>query len=720
MGNRLYSVLIVVVMGLAAAAINLFRLPLFFEAEFIFGQFLVLLVAIYRGPVAGLLCAMIATAPLVDAWGSYWATLIFGMEAIFVGIAFRFVRFNVILLVMLYWIAIGMPVSWYSISDYEHFLDSHRTAILIKQITNAIVYAHIAALLMFLPLTKKWLGVNRQSGTLSIREQSSHIISSLLITCGVAFFFYNVNQSIKVSGAEYSRNHDTKHQQLKAELTELFSRKITAMSEYKYLLSGIWNDVEQRQQSLLDFNQRYDQFRTMVIADTDGDLLHSSPAELVKNVVAQNESINVADRDYFINAMNTETTYVSPAFVGRGFGKDLIVAISTGVPDPQQPNSNLGIIEGSFILTNLRRIRTMLNNIDPSVGAILLDQNNHVVLASDALMLSPLEPIELVKGVDTFYEHSLVNIRRGGGQTGRDVYYLAESVFPWQWKLITLQDEAKFADVIERSLIIFAVTIVLVVVISNMLAFAISHSWSYHMRRLNDLIERGDEFARELDEFENNDQLPEEIVNLYQEIKNSRQAIVKMNQELQNTVAERTEKLQLVNAKLNKMASEDALTKLDNRRVFNKKLNELWQGCQLNLSPLSMLIIDIDHFKKINDTYGHPAGDQVLTQLANHLKQFDDNSVNCLARLGGEEFCYLMANHSHQQAVELAEQVRQHMEQAEFTIGCDKPIRLTISVGVATINPTRFTAAKLYQLADNALYEAKHSGRNQVKEVSLD
>ena len=719
MGNRLNSVLIVVAMGLAAAGINLFRLPLFFEAEFIFGQFLVLLVAIYRGPTAGLLCAMIATVPLVDAWGSYWATLIFGMEAIFVGIAFRFVRFNVILLVMLYWIAIGMPVSWYSISDYEHFLDSHRTAILIKQITNAIVYAHIAALLMFLPLAKKWLGFDRHSSTLSIREQSSHIISSLLITCGVAFFFYNVNQSIKVSGSDYSRNHDNKHQQLKAELSELFSRKITAMGEYRYQLSGIWDDAEARQQSLLDFNSRYEQFRTMVIADPKGDLLHSSPAELVKNVIAQNESINVADRDYFINTINSNQVYVSPAFVGRGFGKDLIVAISAGVPDPEQPESNLGIIEGSFILTNLRRVRAMLNNIDPSVTAILLDQNNRVVLASDVLQLSSLEHIELVKGVDTFYAHSLVNIRQSDGQTGRDVYYLAESAFPWDWTLITLQDEAKFADVIERSLIIFAVTIVMVV-ISNMLAFAISHSWSYHMRRLNELIERGDEFARELDEFENNDQLPEEIVNLYQEIKNSRQAIVKMNQELQNTVAERTEKLQLVNAKLNKMASEDALTKLDNRRIFNKKLNELWQSCQINLSPLSMLIIDIDHFKKINDTYGHPAGDQVLAQLADHLKQFDDDQVNCLARLGGEEFCYLMANHSHEQAVELAEDVREHMEQAAFTIGSDKPIRLTISVGVATINPTRFTAAKLYQLADNALYEAKHSGRNQVKDVMLD
>ncbi|MFC3193483.1 diguanylate cyclase [Marinicella sediminis] len=720
MGDRLTSLVVVVIAGAAAAVVNLFRLPLFFEAEFLFGQFLVLLVAVYRGPLAGLACAVIATWPLVDAWGSYWATLTFGMEALFVGLACRFVRFNVIMLVMIYWIAIGMPVSWYSISGYEHFLDSHRTAILIKQLTNAIVYAHITALVMYLPVTRKLLGFDQKPVTLSIKEQSSHIISSLLITCGIGFFFFNLDQSIKNSGSDYSQVHDIKHEQLKAQLGEVFSRKITAFSEYRETLAQLWNDPEMRQQSLLSFNQRYPQFRTMVITDQHGDLLHSSPEELVKNVKSQNENINVADRDYFTHAISSDQTYVSPAFVGRGFGKDLIVAISSGVPDLLNRPSNVGIIEGSFILTNLRHVKSLLDNIDPSVEAILIDQNGQVVLASEQLQLPPLQTFELVKGVDTFYEHSLVTIKKTGGEPGREVYYLAESLFPWGWKLLSLQNEARFADVIERSLIIFAVTIVLVVLISHILAFAISHSWSYHMTRLNELIERGDEFNRELDEFENNDQLPDEIVNLYQEIKNSRQAIVKMNTELQNTVAERTEKLQIVNAKLNKMASTDALTGLDNRRQFNQKLDEMWQHSQKNLSPLSMLIIDIDYFKKINDTFGHPVGDQVLVQLAEQLQHFNDDRIGCLARLGGEEFCLLMSGQEHTDVISLAERIRKHIEEYAFKIGSGKPFELTISVGVATINPTRFTASKLYQLADNALYEAKHSGRNQVRYSHLD
>jgi diguanylate cyclase (GGDEF)-like protein len=720
MGDQLKGLLIVLSLGVAASIINLFRLPLFFEAEFIFGQFLVLLVAVYRGPVYGLLCAVIGTATLAYAWGSYWATLIFGLEAVFVGIICRYVRINVILVVMVYWVAIGMPVSWYSISQYEHFLDSHRTAILIKQLTNAIVYAHMTALVMYLPMVQRLLAPSGQTDTLSIKQQSSHIISSLLITCGVGFFFFNLNQNIRNSSAQYSTVHDFKHQQLKAELMKNLSRPVTALDEFRHTLSNVWQDPQRRQQALLRFNQRQTQFRTMVIANDAGDLIHSSPAELVQNVIRQKESINVADRDYFQASMADEKTFISPAFVGRGFGRDLIVAISSGIPDPEDAARMIGVVEGSFIVTNLRQIQSMLNNIDPSVDAILVDQNQQVLMSSEKLNLTPLEQLSVVKGVDTFYQHDLVTIKTPSSGPNNKIYYLAESVFPWNWKLITLQDEARFADVIERTLIIFAITIVLVVLISHVLALAISHSWSYHMRRLNELIERGEEFNRALDEFENNDQLPEEIVNLYQEIKNSRKAIVKMNKELQNTVAERTEKLQLVNAKLNKMASEDALTGLANRRVFNEQLNELWQLSHDKLSTLSMLIIDIDHFKQVNDTYGHPAGDQVLVQLADQLRNFNDSRVGCLARLGGEEFCLLLVAQQHEDSISLGESIRQAIEQHAFRIGADKDLRLTISIGVATINTTRFTGSKLYQLADNALYEAKHSGRNQVRDAQLE
>ena len=709
--------LLVVVGGLLAACVNMFRLPLFFEAEFIFGPALVLLIAIFRGPLVGLLTSCIASFTLVLAWGSYWATLTFGMEALFVGLICYYRRWNVILVVMAYWLLIGMPVSWYSIAQYELFLDTHRTAILIKQITNAIVYAHITALLMYLPWIKKFLSRRDQFKTLSIKEQSSHIISSLLITVGILFFFFNLNQNIKNNGEKFSQNHDSKHEKLAAHLQLIFNQKITAMTELRSTLAYVWDDPDTRQQALSTFNDRYPDFMTMVIADESGNLLHSSPPELVRNVLLQNEQIFVGDRDYFIEAMQSDGVFVSPGFIGRGFGSDIISAVSVGVPDNDPGKPHRGVVEGSFILYSLKSVQRYLDNIDASVEAVLLDQAGHVLMASSSLDLESLEAISFSKGVDRFYDHELVHVFRGNGQQIPSVYSKNEHRFSWGWQLITLQDEAKFAGVIEQVLIIFAITIVLVVLVSKMLAWLIGHSWSYYMQRLNAMIEQGADFSTDMTEFEQNDHMPEEVSNLYQEIKLSRKKILSMNQELQNTIAERTEKLQVANAKLNVMAREDELTKLNNRRVFNTALAELYADCQQALLPMSMLIIDIDHFKKVNDSYGHPAGDAVLHQLGEVLAEFDHGAVQCLARIGGEEFCLLLKGALPEQAKELAEQIRQQVSSTDFKAGADQSIHITVSVGLATINPTKFTSAKLYQLADTALYEAKNSGRNQVKDV---
>ncbi|WP_223788943.1 diguanylate cyclase [Marinicella meishanensis] len=711
------DVLLIVIGGLTAAIINMFRLPLFFEAEFVFGPALVLLIAIFRGPIVGLLTSMIASSTLVWAWGSYWATLTFGMEALFVGLICYYRRWNVILVVMAYWLFIGMPVSWYSIAQYELFLDTHRTAILIKQLTNAIVYAHITALLIYVPLLKKFLSRSGQFKTLSIKDQSSHIIASLLITVGILFFFFNLNQNIKNNGEKFSQSHDQKHEKLVSQLQLIFEQKLTAMTELRSTLSYVWDDPSMRQDALSTFNERYPEFMTMVIADQTGNLLHSSPPELVRNVLLQNEQIYVGDRAYFIAAMEQDAVYVSPGFIGRGFGSDIITAVSIGVPDTDPDQPRLGVVEGSFILYSLKSVQRFLDNIDASVEATLLDQTGQVLMASSSMNLEPLESLTFSKGVDRFYDHELVHVFRGNGHQMPSVYSKNEHQLPWGWRLITIQDEAKFAGVIEQILIIFAFTIVLVVLVSKLLAWSIAHSWSYYMQRLNDMIEQGADFSADMTEFEQNEYLPEEISNLYQEIKLSRQKILRMNQELQNTIAERTEKLQVANAKLNVMAQEDELTQLNNRRVFNTVLTELYAECQKALLPMSMLIIDIDHFKKVNDTYGHPAGDAVLHQLAEVLTQFDHGAVQCLARIGGEEFCFLLKGTLPEQAKNLAERIRQQVGATEFKAGADKSIEITVSVGLATINPTKFTSAKLYQLADTALYEAKNSGRNQVKEV---
>lgn len=713
------NIIIVVTVGLLAALVNIFRLPLFFESQFVFGPCLVLLVSIFRGPLFGLLTSVIAAIPLILAWGGLWAELTFGLEAVFVGLICKYRKFNVILVVMAYWVLIGMPISWYSISQTDTLLDSHKIAILIKQLTNAILYAQLTVLIMYLPITKRILGYKDQKFTHSIKQHSSHMISSLLITLGILFFFFNLNQNINNSSDSFSKAHDSKHEKLSTQLSLIFEKNLLALNEFKFTLSEVWGDREKIERLLLSFNQRHPSYKTMVLADEQADLIASSPPSLMREISSQNQPFNIADREYFQKAINSNDIYVSPGFIGRGFGNDLISAVSVGVPSNPNSKHYLGVVEGSFVLTSLNNIQELINNIDRSVEAVLVDQNNKVLLASESLKLNYLDQIKFVKGGDTFYSQDLVSLEVNDKAVSGDIYYSVEYEFRWGWKLITLQNEEKFADVIENTLIVFAVTIMLVVIIAHVLAVMISHSWSYHMTRLNQLIDRGDDFNNDMAEFEENDKLPEEVSNLYHEIKRSRLKILKMNKGLQDKVAERTEKLQDANTRLKVMANEDALTHLNNRRVFNEVLRDLWNDCQKNVLTLSMIILDIDYFKKVNDSYGHPVGDDILVQVANELNQLNSQNVACVARLGGEEFCYLIKGGNHKQSVEFAEQVRKKIEQQDFHVGLNKTIKVTVSIGVATINPTNFTAAKLYQLADNAMYQAKKSGRNQVKDFCL-
>lgn len=621
---------------------------------------------------------------------------------------------------MAYWLLIGMPVSWYSISQYELFLDSHRTSILIKQLANAILYAHVAVVLMYIPVIKKYLSIHKPEKTLSLKEQSSHLISSLLITLGILFFFVNFVQSTQYFKEKFNQIHLTAHEKLVFKVNSMVDKNKIALNEFKHSISKDWSNKQIVGEKLIEFHNRQPDFRTMIIADDNADLTHSSPPELVNNVIAQGEVMNVSDRDYFVNAIASNAVYLTSGFTGRGFGNDLIVGMSVGVPNSDSTLPNVGVIEGSIYLRTMREMIDNVNELEDNIDKIIVDQDNKILFFTNRLNLSLLDEISLQKGVDNFYDHELVSLFVVGKKIGESEYFFNETELSSGWKIITLQNESQYAEIIVNNLIYFSLSIILVVLISKLLAWAISRSWSYYMHRLNKLVDQGADFSSELAEFEGNGNLPLEVSNLYQEIKNSRLEIVKMNRELQDTVAERTDKLQIVNAKLNTMARQDALTKLDNRYVFNERMRSIWSECQQQLLPMSMLIIDIDHFKAINDNYGHPIGDKVLTQIAEILLAFKSEKVNCLARIGGEEFCLLLKGMNHLDVVKLANKIRMHVEAHSFSIGTNKQTQLTVSAGVATIDTTKFTPTKLYQLADNALYDAKNAGRNQVNAINLD
>jgi len=182
----------------------------------------------------------------------------------------------------------------------------------------------------------------------------------------------------------------------------------------------------------------------------------------------------------------------------------------------------------------------------------------------------------------------------------------------------------------------------------------------------------------------------------------------RLNEELEAIVADRTRELTEKNHELEHLAVTDRLTGLYNRLYLDKALEKEFSVAGRHNTPFSLILIDLDQFKRVNDTYGHPAGDAVLQTIAEVLKDKTRQS-DTVGRWGGEEFLVICPNTSLAGAVDAAEHLRRHVEQQRFPFVESR----TASFGVASYQPGD-TIAAIESRADKALYQAKESGRNRV------
>lgn len=171
--------------------------------------------------------------------------------------------------------------------------------------------------------------------------------------------------------------------------------------------------------------------------------------------------------------------------------------------------------------------------------------------------------------------------------------------------------------------------------------------------------------------------------------------------------------------RLKRQGLTDTLTAINNRRFFDQRLKEELERSSREGMPLTCLLLDVDHFKKVNDSYGHQTGDHVLREVAALIRaQLRGSDV--LSRYGGEEFSALLSRSGAHEAAEVAERIRQAIAGHRFVNAAGEPFQVTISIGAATFHPgTPAGAGKprgdvLVGHADRALYEAKSSGRNKV------
>ncbi len=248
--------------------------------------------------------------------------------------------------------------------------------------------------------------------------------------------------------------------------------------------------------------------------------------------------------------------------------------------------------------------------------------------------------------------------------------------------------------------------------VESLLNGLISHinNWINHSKQRQDIILNDLHFVLEQElptlvkNTLNNSVMPnflslhEETEQLREQVTQSSNAVDKLKEELK---------------KANFFAKTDELTNIPNRRGFNENIEETIRFSIKNQSPFALILLDLDFFKTVNDTFGHIVGDSALRYVSKLLKE-ETKGRDCIARIGGEEFSIILPDTNYHNAMKVAENIRLKIANKTLSVkNQEKPLKLTLSSGVAIYRQDE-DAETLFQRADEALYLAKNNGRNRV------
>ncbi len=441
--------------------------------------------------------------------------------------------------------------------------------------------------------------------------------------------------------------------------------------------------------------------RTLLIAGSEGRIQCSTNNMYV--------GLDLSDRPYFQQAQETGRFVLSDFLLARPAQMPTVMAV--------YPVSALSGEAGAVVLAtvNLDWMSKIMNNLGgrPGISAVLVDSAG-TVLAAPADQRSavgrPLDNLPLMSAIADMAlrsdqdEGTLSFMAVDGSRRAVSFMRIAGT----NARLIASIDEDKVSAAVSRDIrtAYLQLGFVLVFVLLGAL-IAAEKLVIKPIEMLADMAKRfgeGDLSARAA-----RNRLPAEFVPLAR-------AFNAMAAQL----GQRERELVASNDRLTVMASIDMLSGLANRRGFQSRLDFEWMRAQQYGSELALLMIDVDHFKLFNDTYGHLEGDSCLTKLGESLSGIAADTMGFAARYGGEEFCLLLPNTGVDRAVEIGEQVRAAVLRLCLPHITSSHMIVTVSIGVAATRPNETSRpGDLIEAADAALYAAKHGGRNTVVEHGI-
>ena len=416
--------------------------------------------------------------------------------------------------------------------------------------------------------------------------------------------------------------------------------------------------------------------------------------------------LDLSDREYFKQARETGGFVFSDFLFAKSSERPIVMAA--------YPVSAINREEDAIVVAgiNLDWMSKIMSNLGsrPGVSAVLVDGAG-VVLAAPADQASmigrPLDTLPLLsavaeKVIGSDQPDGSLSFADGGGSK-RIVHFVR--IPGTQSRLVVSIDESSVTAAINRE--IRSAYLQLLFVCLFVLLGALVAAEKLIIRPINMMVAMAKRFGEgDWSVRAARNRLPAEFVPLARAFNAMTARLI-----------ERERQLVATNARLTVIASIDMLSGLANRRGFQSRLDFEWMKAQQHGNELSLLMIDVDHFKLFNDSYGHPEGDVCLARLGETLAGIAAETMGFAGRYGGEEFCLLVPNTDSKRALEIGETVRAAVQSLAMPHCTSHYQTVTVSVGVACATPNdKQQPGDLIEAADAALYAAKHRGRNAVVE----
>lgn len=427
----------------------------------------------------------------------------------------------------------------------------------------------------------------------------------------------------------------------------------------------------------------------------------------------------VAGEDWFEAARDGARRYVSDAYRRPIYGNEVVVAVSSPM---MREGRFAGALQAAIPVQTFARMSAE-SLARRNLELLILDRAGRVVYAGSGLRWTLLDDlgatgIELRSRAKPADAAGRVSLRddmlRSGGSAYVDAVAMRDG-----WTLVLVAPRSLLLAPLVPRLMLLAVLVAISLV---GVAWALWQQRRLLRRSIDYLLAslRGYALGGRLEQGHMQD-MPEElqplaggIGELATRMNTAFDDLRQVLDEREHVIAERTASLRQAVGDLDRLSRTDALTGSLNYRGFLETAETLWREARASGKPLSVLALDIDYFKRYNDHYGHAEGDGALRRFAGAVRSALLHADDVLARPGGEEFIVFLPGSTAEQAMQVGERVCQRVRDADIVHAASPEGRVTVSVGVASLQPGDEEAEQMLRRADAALYRAKEAGRNRA------